>query len=143
MSPRNKRILKNDEELHDVFMEFYKRISIAFRKEAKNISLTIPQLETLRFVVEKKISTMNEIANHLGVTAPSATVMIEHLYKKKLIDRRLDAADRRTVRIISTNNASKIFSSFNRLKSKVFKTIFAGLEHEDRQKLITILKKLI
>lgn len=135
--------MTKDKDLQDVFMKFHKKISAVLRKEAKKISLTMPQLETLRFVMEQKGSTMNDIAKHLGVTAPSATVMIEHLHKKKLVDRKFDSSDRRTVRVFPIDKDSKFFSLLIKFKARVFGEVFADLNDEDKKKLTVILKKLI
>jgi DNA-binding MarR family transcriptional regulator len=129
-------------ELQDIFMKFHKKISVALRREAKDVALTIPQLEALRFVIEQKGSTMNDVAKHLGVTAPSATVMIEHLYDKKLIGRRINPSDRRTIHVFPTLKATKLFSSFMKIKIRVLNTMFANLNNEDRKKLVVILKKI-
>ena len=132
-----------DMDLQDVFMEFHKKISAEFRKEAKEISLTIPQLETLRFLVENKSSTMNDLAAYFKVKAPSATAMIEHLHKKGLVNRKVDPSDRRTVHVFPTAKAAKFFSFFTKIKVRVFDKVLAGLSVEDKKKLTVILKKLI
>ena len=130
-------------ELLEVFVRFHQKWIIALRKEAKNLPLTIPQIETLRFVIENEDSTMKDVAKHLYITAPSATAMIEHLFAKKLARRILDPADRRAVHIVPTPKAIELFSSLKKFKAKVFNDMLKGLSTEDKKILTKILTKII
>jgi DNA-binding MarR family transcriptional regulator len=142
-STKRGSVRAQDRELQYVFMQFHQKVTSAFRKEAKDMPFTIPQLEALRFVIEQKNPTMKDIASHLDVTAPSATAMIEQLSEKKLITRGFDSADRRTIHVFPTSKASKLFSLFAQIKARVFGEILSDLSSQDQKTLISILSKLI
>ena len=131
------------QELQDVFMGFHQKVSTAFRREAKDMPFTMSQLEALRFITEHQKPSMKDVAAHLNVTAPSATAMVEQLFEKGLVKRQLDPADRRTVHILPTPKASKLFSSFAELKVRVFSRILNDLSEKDQETLAAILKKLL
>lgn len=143
MKPIKKKQTKEDIELQGVFMEFQQKFVSSLRKEAKNLQFTMSQLEILRFVMEKKNPTMKNIADHLSITAPSVTTMIEHLYNKNMVDRVADSKDRRGVRIIPTAKTIKFFSLVKDVKSNVFTKMMGKLNIEDKQSLIKIFKKII
>ena len=135
--------IKEDMELQDIFVAFHQKLVISFRKKLEDMKFTFPQLETLRFIREKKNPTMKDIADYLSISAPSATSMVEYLSKKGLLKRKIDSKDRRTVRVVTTSNAFKLLDSFNKIKSLMFRDMFKNLNEGDKKKLAGIFKKLI
>jgi DNA-binding MarR family transcriptional regulator len=130
-------------DLPDIFMQLHQKVGCALRKESKHLPFTISQLEALRFLVEHPDSTMKDIAAQLTITAPSATAMIEQLAEKKLIRRTFDPDDRRTVRVMATAKATKLFDSFKETKIQIFREILRNISDQDRKQLTAILQKLI
>ena len=144
-SPKNKEKTVIDSELQDLFITLHQKLIVAFRKKMEDLEFTIPQMETLRFIFENKEEgpTMKDIAEYLSISAPSATSMIEQLAKKKLVIRKIDVGDRRTVRILSTPKALQIFSIFREIKAYMFGDMLRKLRGDDKKQLTNILKKLI
>ncbi len=144
-SPKNKEKTVIDSELQDLFITLHQKLIVAFRKKMEDLEFTIPQMETLRFIFENKEEgpTMKDIAEYLSISAPSATSMIEQLAKKKLVIRKIDVGDRRTVRILSTPKALQIFSIFREIKANMFGDMLRKLRGDDKKQLTNILKKLI
>lgn len=140
---KNKSRTTIDFELQDIFVTFHQRLVVSFRKKMEDLNFTLPQMEVLHFVLEKNKPTMKDIATHLSISAPSATSMIEHLSHKKLIRRKMDPKDRRTVHIFLTPKASKLFLSFIEMKSQIFGDMLKNLIDDEKKELATILKKLI
>ena len=133
----------NDLELQDIFFMFHQKLIISFRKKMEDLKFTLPQMEALRFVLEKENPTMKDIATYLQISAPSATSMIEHLSDKKLITRRMNSKDRRTIHIFPTPKASKLFLLFKEVKGKMLSDMLKNLNDDDKKQLTIILKKLI
>jgi DNA-binding MarR family transcriptional regulator len=142
---KNNNMTQNEEdiELHDAFMQFHQKFVACLRKEAEDAKFSMSQLEILRFVMLKENPTMKDIAVHLNITAPSATSLIEHLFNKKLVTRKMDPKDRRGIRICPTKKALKLFSVFKDIKAGIFAKILLPLTRNDKKQLATILKKLI
>ncbi len=129
--------------LEDLFMTLHQRLLAALRAEAEKAGFTISQLEVLRFIVAQKHPTMKDIAEHLHITAPSATALVDHLYARKLVTRKTDPKDRRGVRISPTPKTTKLFSTFKGIKANVVSELFSPLGTADRTELIKIIKKLL
>ncbi|MDD4989124.1 MAG: MarR family transcriptional regulator [Candidatus Pacebacteria bacterium] len=138
-----KQETRGNSELQDVFIAFHQKLIIAFRRKMEAMHFTFSQIETLRFIFEKKNPTMKNIADYLSISAPSATSMIESLANKKLITRKVDSKDRRTVRIVITPKASKLFTLFRGIKTKMFAEMLKNLNDNDKKQLTAILKKLV
>ena len=129
--------------LKDIFMVLHQKLGDSLRREAKSLDCTISQLEVLRFVVVERHPTMKDIAEHLRITAPSATALVEHLYARKLVMRKANPKDRRGVRVHPTNKSLRLFSRFTNIKTTAFNEMLSPLSIIDREQLTIILRKLI
>ena len=61
--------------------------------------LTMTQFLALMAVKDHEPMTVTELANHLSVSAPSASAMVNRLVDRNLLSREADTADRRKVLI--------------------------------------------
>ena len=135
-------ITKADRELQDIFMAFHQRLVVAWRKKLEDHNLSFPQVETVRFVIDRKSPSMKDIATYLGTTPPSATVMVEHLAKKKLIKRTANSRDRRAIHVLPTAKAKTLFDKFKKIKNEIFSQVLKDLNREDKITLTGLLKKI-
>lgn len=67
--------------------------------QVKFSELTMAQSLTLMAVKEYEPMSVTELANHLSVSAPSASTMVDRLVDRNLLSRETDPADRRKVEI--------------------------------------------
>jgi len=73
---------------------------------AKNVvELSIPQKNMILIIRKKKTVTMTDLANHLGVSPPSASAMVDRLVEKKILSREHSVEDRRKVMVRISNQA--------------------------------------
>ncbi|MHB8604390.1 MAG: MarR family winged helix-turn-helix transcriptional regulator [Thermoplasmatota archaeon] len=71
-------------------------------RAAKRSDLTLPQLRTLGYVERHEGASLSEVANHVGLTAPAMSQIVEGLVARRLITRAVPEADRRRVRLALT-----------------------------------------
>ena len=129
--------------LEETLSAFRRKLSEMFRQEAEDLKCPMSQIDTLVYIAKKGDPSMKEIANHLKITPPSATSIIETMQKKKLITRSTNSKDRRTIRVILTPKAWKMFKSFHDHKLTVITKMFSKLQDADQKQLIRILNILI
>ena len=69
--------------------------------------LTVPQFRALLFVQRHKGASLSETSEFLGLTLPSSSKLVDHLVKRRFIDRENDPVDRRrmVLRLTSRGNA--------------------------------------
>jgi DNA-binding MarR family transcriptional regulator len=74
------------------------------RKQMRNrrADLTVPQFRTLAFVHRNEGTSLTEVADHMGLTLPSMSKMVDDLFKKGLIQREEQTTDRRRVKLATT-----------------------------------------
>jgi DNA-binding MarR family transcriptional regulator len=78
-------------------------------------SLTLPQLRALAYVLRQPESTLGELAEHLAVSAPSASALADRLVKQGLLDTKIPPENRRRVSLVVTSAGEAIVARATRL----------------------------
>ncbi|NLB53401.1 MAG: MarR family transcriptional regulator [Syntrophomonadaceae bacterium] len=101
-------------ELND-FLCF--KMRAAMKKIDKNLGqmleqygISIPQSFILKTLMEENGITLKEIGNRTLIDSSSMTVLIDKLEKDDLVERKLDAQDRRAIRIYITEKGRNLAS---------------------------------
>ena len=92
-------------------METVPQIIQAIRVEmrlGRGGNISIPQFRTLRFIQRHLDSSLSDIADHLGLTLPSASKLVDGLVKQKLVNRQESATDRRRLTLGLTQSGESI-----------------------------------
>lgn len=142
----NKHLINSsefDSSLEEKLFAFRRKMGEELQKEAEKLQCPIAQIETLVYIAQKGNPTMKEIADHLKITPPSATAIVETMQKKKFINRIVDKKDRRTIKIELTPKAWKFFKSFHERKFITFTKMLSKLQDKEKKQLINILNILI
>ncbi|MDU6264630.1 MAG: MarR family transcriptional regulator [Anaerocolumna aminovalerica] len=108
----------------------------------KEGGLTTAQFAVLEALYHKGTLTIQEIIKSILSTGGNMTVVINNLEKEELIERNVNPEDKRSSLIEITQKGKKIIEEIfpNHLQS--LKEEFKVLTIEEKQDLITILKKL-
>jgi DNA-binding MarR family transcriptional regulator len=97
-------------ELMDVTPQILQAIRVEMRR-GRGSELSVPQFRTLRFIQVHADSTLSSIADHLGLTLPSVSKLVDGLVKKDLIIRQEAASDRRCISLALTPAGESIVDS--------------------------------
>lgn len=140
-----KELIPESEELslEETLFAFRRKLADILRKEAEELRCPISQIDTLMYIADKENPSMKEIADHLKITPPSATAIVEIMQKKNLITRVSNEKDRRTIRVSLTPKAWKLFKSVHKIKIDIFNKMLSKLQDEERKQLVKILNILI
>ncbi len=135
--------LYDGSSLEEMMLSFRRKMSDSLRQKADSLKCPISHFDTMIYIAEKGTPSMKEIANHLKITPPSTTSIIETLQKKKYIKRVSSQDDRRTIRVELTPQAWKFLKSLHEQKFEIFKNMLSKLSDEDKKQFIKILTILI
>ena len=97
-------------------------------------------LETLRFIQERENPTMSDVADYLKIAPPSATALVNGLFKEGIIERTADPTDRRIVRLSLSVKGKDFIKQAMRQREKAFAQVTASLSIKDCKELVRILK---
>lgn len=71
-------------------------------------SITLPQLRALAYVLRQPQSTLSELAEHLAITAPSASALVDRLVKQGLLKARIPPENRRRISLVITADGEAV-----------------------------------
>ena len=100
------------------------------------------RIETLRYIKERGSPSMREVAQHLWITPPSATSLINGLVKSGHIQRVQDSKDRRIIHLSLTAKGRTMLSQGLARITEHIRKLFSKLDQDEQQQLTGILKKL-
>ena len=98
--------------------------------------------EVLRFVEQSEGPTMQDIAQHLRVKAPSATSLIAHLVNAGWIERIGSTKDRRIVRIYVTKKGESELKGYTKRSTIMMRKVFSRLDSKEIETLVSILRRV-
>jgi DNA-binding MarR family transcriptional regulator len=71
-------------------------------RSQRESDLSVPQFRVLVYLNRHEGASLSDIAEHMGLTLPSMSKMIDGLVNRQLVARRLNPADRRRVTLAPT-----------------------------------------
>ncbi|MGA2912727.1 MAG: MarR family transcriptional regulator [Methanoregula sp.] len=80
-------------------------------RKRRLLDLTVPQFRVLAFVKRNEGSSLWEVANHVGLTPPSMSRLVDGLIARGLMARKEDPDDRRRVRLTVTGRGRAILET--------------------------------
>ncbi len=86
-------------------LEIVPMVMRAIRTEIRShrgSELSVPQFRVLIFLNRHEGASLSDIAEHLGLTLPSTSKMIDGLVARNMVTRQMDLGDRRRVTLVLT-----------------------------------------
>jgi DNA-binding MarR family transcriptional regulator len=112
------------------------------KKTIKESGLTVGQFGVLEALYHKGPMRISVVTEKILSTGGNMTVIINNLTKNGLIEKNKDIKDRRATIIQLTKNGEKLMKSRFPAHIKNIDTIFSPLTCEEKETLISLLKKL-
>jgi DNA-binding MarR family transcriptional regulator len=97
-------------ELMDTSPQIIQAIRVEMRR-GRGADISIPQFRTLAFIQRNPDSSLSNLAEHLGLTLPSVSKLVDGLVKQKLVIRQESKADRRQITLVLTEVGASIVNS--------------------------------
>ena len=137
-------IVDSDEaarELLEVVPVIIKDIRSQMRSR-RSPDLTVPQFRTLAFVDRNKGTSLSAVANHMGLTLPSTSKLVDGLMARDMLTREDNPADRRRVKLGVTNHGLKILETSRRGTLTYLTEKIASLSDEEKEVIIKAMKAM-
>ena len=125
-------------ELMETTPQIVQSIRVEMRRN-RGSDLTVPQFRTLRFIQRFEDTTLSKLADHLGLTLPSVSKLVDGLVKQKLIMRQESVTDRRCVALALTPTGETIV---NRAREKSQVRLAGMLSDLTNDQLETVLRAM-
>ena len=101
------------QEILEVVPAVMRAIRAEMRRH-RTADLSVPQFRALAFINGKADASLSDVAEHIGLTLPSMSKIIEGLVTRKLVTRQTHPTDRRRLMLALTARGQTALQSFAR-----------------------------
>jgi DNA-binding MarR family transcriptional regulator len=98
------------QELMETSPQIMQLIRVEMRR-GRGSDISVPQFRSLAFIQRNPDSSLSNLAEHLGLTLPSVSKLVDGLVKQKLVIRQESAVDRRRLTLVLTQSGASIVNS--------------------------------
>lgn len=130
------------EQLSDLLIEFYEKLSSWEQAVVRDTPITLPQMHTLEILGQQPLLRMKELAAKMGVTTGTLTVGVDRLEKQGLVTRIPHESDRRSILVALTEAGRELYLEHHAHHLHLTREIQAALTSEETEQLASILTKL-
>jgi DNA-binding MarR family transcriptional regulator len=109
----------------------------------KDVSISTAQMTLLDWISTSPGCGVQGIANALKQTAPTISVGVRKLEKSKLIERKSNPLDRRSVQFFLTPKGDVLQKQIQRYHHRKFQLLLSGLIPQEQERLLKLLEKAI
>jgi len=108
----------------------------------KAVGINPQQMYAAFMIYEHEGLTMKELAEHLGITSPSTTSLVNRLVRLKWVSRMADPSNRKLVRLKLAPDGKKILTQVMKTQSTAMGEVLSLLSVTDRTDFARILSNL-
>jgi DNA-binding MarR family transcriptional regulator len=109
---------------------------------SKRADLTIPQFRTLSFINCHAGVALTEVADHMGLTLPTMSKMVDDLFKKGLLQREEQPADRRRIKLAATPRGVTIMEAARQSALAYLSKELEAVNAQDQAVIVEAMKTL-
>jgi len=133
---------QHTEELTRLLIEFYERFSSWEQAVVRGSGITLQQMHTLETLGSCGDLRMKELAEKMGVTTGSLTVLVDRLVRAELVERKPNAQDRRSIQVGLTPQGATLYAEHHGLHAQLSQELAGALEPEELPVLLGMLRRL-
>ena len=104
--------------------------------------LSVPQFRTLLFISSNKGASLSEVADHIELTLPSMSALVDGLVTRNFVVRRTRPEDRRRVDLTLTERGEATLRSARKATQDYLKVRFSSLSESERGTILKGMKIL-
>ena len=123
-------------ELIDVVPQVMRVIRSEMRAH-RGPDITVPQFRAMRLISHHPNISLSDVADHIGLTLPSMSKMIDGLVIRGLITRNPSTVDRRCIVLAVTESGQVILMTAQENTQAVIEKTISTLSDEERQTVVS------
>lgn len=111
-------------------------------RQQRASDLSVPQFRTLSFLNRHPGASLSDVADHIGLTLPSMSKLVDGLVDRKLISRHTHAGDRRRVTLSLTSRGRSVWVASHQATLAYLITQMAALTEAQRATVVDAMEIL-
>ncbi len=128
--------------LLDAIVQFYEKLSAWEISVARNSGLSPQQNHAIEIIGSTGQIRMKPLAEKLGVTTGTLTVMVDRLQKSEYVQRQPDPTDGRAFNVTLTEKGEEAYQLHHLLHENLTLDIVGCLDSEEQERFTGMLKRI-
>lgn len=121
------------ERINHAIIEFFEKLSSWEHDVVREKGMTLPQMHTLEVLGIHGSMRMKELAEAMGVTTGTLTVLVDRLESRECVRRVPHESDRRSINVELTDKGRALFEEHDRLHRHLTEDLISACPAEDRE----------
>jgi DNA-binding MarR family transcriptional regulator len=136
-------VTTDEQRASDRLLRLFERLrALGFGEHPlQDSKVTIPQLALIDWIAHSPGAGIQEVADGLGLTAPTVSVGVRRLELEGLVERRPDPQDGRAVQTFLTSQGQSLHDRARDFRRGKMERLLAGLTGEEGAALLALLEK--
>ena len=130
------------ENLNHTFIEFYEKLSSWELKTVKDKGISLTLIHAVEILGAFGAMPMKALADKVGVTTGTLTVLVDNLTKSGLVERVPHDTDRRSILVKLTEQGVKLFEEHDALHLQLTKQLTTDFNQEEVQLLNKLMERI-
>jgi len=128
LEPANQECAREILEVVPMVMRTIRR---QLRKHGAQV-LSVPQFRTLGYINRRKGASLSEVADHIGLTLPSMSVLVDGLVERGYVTRKTHQDDRRRITLMLTSRGETTLRAARAETAEYISLCLSQLPQTDR-----------
>jgi DNA-binding MarR family transcriptional regulator len=108
----------------------------------RGLDLSVPEFRTLGFLNRHAGVSLSQVADHIGLTLPSMSKLVDGLVGRKLVEREFNRQDRRRVTLALTGRGRAILQAARTPTQAYLAQVLSALSPGDRASVVRTMQML-
>jgi DNA-binding MarR family transcriptional regulator len=118
------------------------RVIRAEMRSRTTLELSVPQFRALSYLNRHAGASLSPVADHIGLTRPAMSILIDGLVNRKLVARETDPVDRRRLTLSLTRQGQSLYAAARQHTQARLAGRLAALSPAEREALAASLEQL-
>lgn len=111
-------------------------------KAASSLGLYFGQSAIIEYIIQNSKCTQKELAKHLHISPASVATTLKRMEKSGFIERVENEDDSRKKSLVVTEEGERVFKEHRKMCDETDKQLFDGFSDEEKEVLMSYLKRL-
>ncbi len=135
-------LLAQTQHVSDIFARVLLR-TMAVGSQSDDCEITMAQYQAMKHIERHGACTVGSLAEGLGVTQPAATMLVDRMVKRGLVDRGPGRTDRRQAAVSLTDRARALLHRIEIERAERLSGVLDRMERAEREQLLASLERFV
>ncbi|MHB0999553.1 MAG: MarR family winged helix-turn-helix transcriptional regulator [Armatimonadota bacterium] len=136
-------LLNQTEHIADIFTKIMQKIMTDDLALGASEEVTSSQFQAMKHIAQHGMRTIGNIAEGLSISQPAATMMVDRMVKRGLVERNPGRSDRRQAEIMLTDRAKELLRCAEAERINRLSRILGAMEPQERRQFVESMEKFV